>query len=111
MDSILTSVKKLLGLTEAYTHFDPDIIMYINDAFFILNELGVGPDEPFTIEDASSKWDDFVTEKPMASIRIYVFLKTKESFDPPTNSAHLNALKEKIKEYEWRLNVAVDPQM
>lgn len=36
MDSILTSVKKLLGIDESYEHFDADIIMHINSALVIL---------------------------------------------------------------------------
>ena len=32
MNSILTSVKKLLGIAEECTDFDADIIMYINMA-------------------------------------------------------------------------------
>ena len=53
MDSILTSIKKLLGIAEEYEHFDPDIVMYINSAFSVLTQLGVGPEEGFRIEDAS----------------------------------------------------------
>ena len=37
MDSILTSIKKLLGIAEEYEHFDPDIVMYINSAFSVRN--------------------------------------------------------------------------
>ena len=43
MDSILTSVKKLLGLTEEYTAFDADLIMHINSVLMILRQMGVGP--------------------------------------------------------------------
>lgn len=43
MDSILTSVKKLLGIAEECTDFDADIIMYINMALFALVQMGVGP--------------------------------------------------------------------
>ena len=43
MDSILTSIKKLLGITEEYEHFDQDIIMHINSVFSVLTQLGVGP--------------------------------------------------------------------
>ena len=30
MESILTSIKKLLGIDEEYENFDPEIIMHIN---------------------------------------------------------------------------------
>ena len=49
MDSILTSVKKLLGLAEGYTAFDADLIMHINSVLMILNQMGVGPEKTFAI--------------------------------------------------------------
>lgn len=48
MDSILTSVKKLLGLPADYEAFDPDIVMYINTVLMILSQMGVGPKEGFS---------------------------------------------------------------
>ena len=63
MDSILTSIKKLLGITEEYDHFDQDIIMHINSVFMILTQMGVGPSEGFTIEDDTSVWTDFIQDK------------------------------------------------
>ena len=110
MDSILESIKKLLGITKEYKHFDPDIIMHINSAFFTLNQLGVGPDEPFKIEDNSDKWDDFVSGQDVEAIKSYIGLKVRTLFDPPTNSSLLSAMNEQIKEFEWRLNVQVDPE-
>lgn len=110
MDSILDSIKKLLGIAEEYKHFDPDIIMHINSAFFTLNQLGVGPDEPFKIEDKSDTWDDFVSGQDVEAIKSYIGLKVRTLFDPPTNSSLLSAMNEQIKEFEWRLNVQVDPE-
>lgn len=110
MDSILDSIKKLLGITGEYKHFDPDIIMHINSAFFTLNQLGVGPDEPFKIEDNSDTWDDFVSGQDVEAIKSYIGLKVRTLFDPPTNSSLLSAMNEQIKEFEWRLNVQVDPE-
>ena len=110
MDSILDSIKKLLGITEEYKHFDPDIIMHINSAFFTLNQLGVGPEEPFKIEDNSDTWDDFVSGQDVEAIKSYIGLKVRTLFDPPTNSSLLSAMNEQIKEFEWRLNVQVDPE-
>ena len=109
MDSILNSVKKLLGITEDYKHFDSDLIMHINSAFFILNQLGVGPDEPFTIEDKNDTWDDFVTNKDTEAIKSYIALRVRLLFDPPSHGSLMSAIQEQIKEYEWRLNVQVDP--
>ena len=62
MDSILISIKKLLGIEEDYTHFDIDLIMHINSAFMVLNQLGVGPTEGFSISDETATWSDFISE-------------------------------------------------
>jgi len=104
--SILTSTKKLLGIDEAYTHFDLDIIININSCFSTLNQLGVGPLEGFSIEDATSEWEDFVGEDAqMNLVRSYVYMKTRVIFDPPTSSFFLTAIQDQIKEAEWRLNL------
>lgn len=110
MDSILTSVKKLLGVEEDYDHFDPDIIMHINAAFGVLTQLGVGPSTGFSISDASSKWSDFVEDKVVTDlVKQYVMAKVKVVFDPPQTSFVLEAYQNRISELEWRLNVQVDP--
>ena len=83
MDSILTSVKKKLGIQEDYTHFDEDIIMDINSTFLILNQLGVGPEEPFTIEDDVAEWSDFIDNGKIDLVRSYVYLRVRLLFDPP----------------------------
>lgn len=110
MDSILKSIKKLLGITEEYTHFDPDIIMHINSAFFTLNQLGVGPDSPFVISGVEDEWSDFNSNTDLESVKSYIYLKVRVLFDPPTNSSLLSSIQENIKELEWRLNVQVDPR-
>ena len=60
-ESILTSIKKLLGIDESYTHFDADLIMHINGVFSILTQLGVGPPNGFSITGEGEKWDSFIT--------------------------------------------------
>ena len=111
MDSILTSVKKFVGVGESYTHFDPDIIMHINSVFFTLYQLGIG-DKPFVITGDGEEWSDFspMAEENLEAIKSYMYLQVRLLFDPPTNAALLNAMKEMVKEYEWRLNVEVDPE-
>lgn len=109
MDSILTSIKKLLGITEEYEHFDPDIIIHINSAFMILNQLGIGPEEGFAIEDKSSTWDEFIPSgSNLEAVKTYVHLKVKLMFDPPLSSTVIEAIKSQINELEWRLNVSAD---
>ena len=110
MDSILTSIKKLLGIAEDYEHFDQDLIMHINSVLSILTQLGVGPSEGFSIEDENATWNDFIPEdKRLSSIRSYVYMKVKLLFDPPLSSSVMESMNRMISEFEWRLNVAAEP--
>ena len=109
MDSILTSIKKQIGIDAGYTHFDVDIIMAINTVFSVLQQLGVGPAEGFRITDSSATWDSYVYNRPdLEALKTYIGIRVKLIFDPPTNSAVLTALKETKAELEWRLNVAAE---
>lgn len=108
-ESILLSIKKLLGLDKSYTVFDPDIIMHINSVFMILNQLGVGPSEGFRIEDDIAVWNDYITEEDnLDAVKSYIHLKVKLLFDPPLSSAVMEANKQIINELEWRLNVGAE---
>lgn len=110
MDSILTSIKKMLGITEEYEHFDQDIIIHINTVFMILNQLGVGPSEGFSIHDKNAIWSDFVSDmNKIEAVKSYMYLKVKLLFDPPLSSSVVESIKNQINELEWRLNIAVDP--
>lgn len=107
MESILDSIKKMLGLTSEYTQFDTDIIMHINSVFMILTQLGVGPSEGFAIEDNTTTWTEFVPDiKKVSGIKSYMYAKVRVVFDPPTSSVVMDSLTRIITEYEWRLNVA-----
>lgn len=109
MESILTSIKKLLGISEEYEHFDPDIIMHINSVFMILTQIGVGPSEGFAIEDETSIWTDFIPDTTrVEAIKSYVYLKVRLIFDPPTSSAVIESITRMISELEWRINVAAE---
>lgn len=109
MESILTSVKKMLGITEDYEVFDPDIIMHINSVFMILNQLGIGPDKVFSIQDKTAKWSDFVAENQYTeAVKSYMYLKVRLLFDPPSTGPLTEAMERNIKELEWRMNVYVD---
>ena len=111
MESILASIKKLLGIDEEYESFDPDIIMHINSVFMILNQLGVGPEEGFSITGNTETWDEFTgNELSIESVKTYMYLKVKLLFDPPTSSAVVDSVNRMISELEWRLNVASDKE-
>ena len=108
MDSILTSIKLMLGITEEYTHFDSQIIMHINSALMVLTQLGVGPSDGFMIYDAASTWDEFIPETKLEMAKTYVYLKVRLSFDPPEGSASIEAMRRMVEEYEWRLNIQAE---
>ena len=110
-NSILTSVKKLLGIAADYDEFDTDIIIHINSVFVTLQQLGVGPDEGFSISDSSTTWSDYLSDnKLLNNVISYMGLKVKMLFDPPTNSSILSSYERTIQELEWRINVMVDPK-
>ena len=110
MESILTSIKRLLGIAEEYEHFDNDIIMHINSVFMILTQLGVGPSKGFVITDSSASWDDFLPEggEKLQAVKTYMYMKVRLMFDPPTSSAVMESMNRMVSEFEWRLNAAVD---
>ena len=109
-NSILNSIKKQLGITEEYNVFDKDIIMHINSVFLTLNQLGVGPDNGFYIDDSSDSWTDFIPDGILLnSVKTYVYLKVKLLFDPPGSSSAVDSINRTISELEWRINVQVDP--
>ena len=107
--SILTTVKKMLGLSADITAFDLDIIVHINTILSTLNQIGVGPVNGFKIEDANGSWDNFFVDDlensptMQQSVKSYIFIKVKLLFDPPANANILTALKENAKEIETRL--------
>ena len=106
MNSILISVKKMLGIEKDYTHFDQELIMFINSAFGILFQLGVGQKtEPFVITGSEEIWDDFMSNGQIETVKSYVFAKVKLLFDPPSSSFVLTSYQDLIKEFEWRCNV------
>lgn len=112
MESILTSIKKLLGVDEEYTSFDADIIMHINTVFGILTQLGVGPPEGFFIEDKTAIWDDYISDDPVQChmVKTYIHKKVQLLFDPPDRAAVMDALTRTIAELEFRLNVAAESE-
>lgn len=105
--SILITTKKMLQIGDDDISFDLDIITHINSAFSILNDLGVGPQEAYLIEDAEPEWGEFIvdTDHTLNLIKTFVFLHTRLYFDPPATTFHMNAAQEQLKEVTWRLSV------
>lgn len=110
MDSILASVKKMIGIDESYDAFDDQIIMCINTVFMTLKQLGVGPTDGYFIEDSNDLWSDYLGDNytKLRSVRTYTALKVKMIFDPPTSSIVADAMNKSIAELEWRINVDAD---
>ena len=109
MESILTSIKKLIGYDEEYTHFDQDIIVLINTAFATLRQLGIGPENGFVIKDSSATWSEYLGDTLLLeTVKTYIHLKVKLVFDPPSSSFVLESIKEVIKECECRLNITAE---
>jgi hypothetical protein len=108
MNSILTSIKQLLGLIEEDVSFDNEIVIYINSAFMSLMQIGVGPVEGFNITDKTTEWSDFTDRTDISSIKTYIYLKVRLLFDPPTSSSILDAFERQILQHEWRLNTQVE---
>ena len=103
--SILISTKKILGISEDYDAFDIDIITHINSTFSIVNQLGVGPTDGFAIEDVNDEWSDLALPVNQLNIlRTYLWLRVRMLFDPPSTSFGLDAMKNQIQEYEYRLS-------
>lgn len=110
IESILTSVKKSLGIEASYKQFDMDIILAINTVFSVLTQLGVGPETGFSIQDEEAEWTDFIEEDPrFEMIKTYVYLRVRLLFDPPSSSFVVDAFKNQISELEWRIQVAAEP--
>lgn len=109
MESILDSIKKLLGLSSDYDQFDDDIVLHINSVFLNLTQLGVGPENGFMITGDGETWYDFIQDDvKLQAVKSYIYLKVKLLFDPPLSSAVIESTNRMISEFEWRLNVAVD---
>ena len=103
-ESILMTIKKMLGLEPDYTPFDVDIIVMINSALMTLTQADVGPKEGFRINGGEEIWSDFLTNEVMLEgAKQYIYMKVKMVFDPPSSSIVMDALKSQSDEYLWRL--------
>lgn len=107
-ESILVTIKKMLGLDSSYTVFDQDLIVFINTAFMVLEQIGLGPNG-FKITGGVETWSDFLTDiSKYEGAKTYVYIRTRLAFDPPANATLLKSLEDTYKELEWRLNVKAE---
>lgn len=109
MGSILGTIKKLLNIAIDYTAFDTDIIVHINSALMVLNQLGIGPPEGFFIKDEKTTWLDYIpTGKDLEAIKLSIYLRTRLAFDPPQNSFVVDSFQKQLDQIEWRLQVQAE---
>lgn len=109
MESILTTIKKMLGIAADYTHFDTDIIVHINTVLVTLNQIGVGPETPATISSVADTWENTLGDiSNIESVKTYIYLKVRLLFDPPASSYVLESMNRAANELEWRLNIQTD---
>lgn len=108
-ESILDSVKKVLGVGDDDTAFDFDIIIGINSALLELSQLGIGSDTGFVISDNTTLWSQYVTDLSLLGmVKQYICMVTRMSFDPPATSFGIDAVKSQIDKLTFRLNVAAE---
>lgn len=108
-ESILNSIKSLLNIPEDDETFDQDILIHINSTFAILNQLGVGPDEGFTVTDPYTEWSTFINDNKMFEmVKSYTYLRVRLLFDPPASGVLKEAIVSDIAMFEWRITVAAD---
>ena len=109
MESILTSIKKLLGIAEDYDHFDVDLIIHINSVLMGLSQMGIGPTGGYMISSSFNTWDQLIdSDMNLEAVKSYVYLKVKLLFDPPLSSAHIESINRAISELEWRLTLEAE---
>ena len=109
---ILKDVEELVGITEdSEPAFRKELILHINAALNVLSQIGIGDGKEFYIKDGTETWKDFIgeaTPNNLHMIKQCVAARVRLAWDTPLSSSVVEVLKEQIKEYEWRLNAAVD---
>lgn len=109
MDSILDTIKQMLQISADCDSFDGELIVHINSALSVLNRLGVGPKNGFSIRDNTATWADFIgSNEKFGIVKEYIYIKVKMLFDPPLSSFVAESMKETAKEYEWRITEITD---
>ena len=103
--SILMSIKKLLNIDPEEMGFDDQIGMLINSEFMSLWQIGIGPEEGFSVHDADTRWTDFSTDKTLINtIKEYIYLRVRPIFDSPGSSIVSDNINARVQELQFRLN-------
>lgn len=113
IESILTSIKKKIGIEWDYDHFDHDILTEINTNLATLFQVGAGS-EFYYVVSAEDTWETFFSSVGIKDrhvlelIKEYVYIGVRLMFDPPDSSALMESLKQKKDELEWRIYLDED---
>ena len=108
-ESILDSLKNMLGILPNDTAFDNELISHINAFISNLTDIKIGPEEGFIVEDVTTTWGDFVSDiSIMAAVREYLYAAIRLVFDPPSNSFVVTSLEKAKDEAFWRLYMKAD---
>lgn len=111
-DSILLSIKKMLGMEPEFTQFDPDIILHINTIIQVLYQIGLDIPEGFVVVDQNNLWTDYIQNpryvKITSLIKQYIFMRVRMIFDPPSSQTLSTAIQESINEMQWRISQWID---
>lgn len=106
---ILKSVKTAIGgdIHDEEDHFDAEITMHINSVFFILYQIGVGPEKPFVLRSETQTWDEFlqIDGDALELVKSYVYFRVRMMFDPPQSGGLSETMQKIIDELEWRLKI------
>lgn len=105
-ESILITIKKMIGFDKDYDYFDQDLIVQINSCFAILSDLDLGPEDGFHITGKDEKWSEYTfTPSYIGMVKNYIYIKTKLVFDRPETSYAIESLTKMAAELEWRLHM------
>lgn len=108
-ESILSSIKSLLGIEDDYTVFDKDLILQINSAISVLYQLGLDTAKDYRVIDYQNNWSELIGDyNNIELVKTIIYLRTKKVFDPPQSQTVMSAIDSQIHELEWRLNIEVD---
>ena len=110
-NSILLTIKRMLGLEKDYTPFDTELVGHINSAIMVAHQLGIGSYN-FAITGENETWQDWLGNRSekLSAIQHYIYMRTKLSWDPPANSFAVSSLQNQIDEMTWRLNVQAEDE-
>lgn len=104
--TIYNDIKIILGIPD--DSFKESLLMFIDGALDIVNQVGAGRPVILTSE---TTWADFQdptqasANKNFGLVRSYIWVHCKLLFDPPSNPSTLSRLKELEDEYLWRVEL------